>query len=192
MDLIPNKKKFNEIKNALLDTKGAGFSLDKFLKIGIISAAALILISLAAWSGFKIYENWADKKIQDLRAEQAAVFSANDKLEADKILAVENNAAALQSLLKTHIYTSEFFDRLAKYTLPRVQWKSCSLDSRKGIVIMGGQASDYSMLAKQLLAFEAEEVGFKNIKLSNVSLDKTGGVNFSLNFEIDSKKLQKQ
>ena len=127
-----------------------------------------------------------------MQAEQAVIFSATDKLEAEKFLSIQESAVALQTLLKSHIYASEFFGWLAKYTLPRVQWKSSNLDFSKGIVSLGGEASDYSTLAKQLLAFGEEEVGFKNIKLSGVALGKAGGVNFDLNFDFDSKKLQKQ
>ena len=192
MDLIPNKKILGGTNNPLAAMKNAGFSLENFLKKGIILAALLVVVSLAAWIAFKVYESYADKKIQNLQAQQAAIFSANDKIEANKILAIEANAVALQSLLKSHFYTSDFFDWLAEGTLPRVQWTSCGLNSQKGLATLRGQVGDYPTLAKQILAFSAEETGFKNIQVSNIALSKAGDISFDLSFEIDSKKLQKQ
>ena len=192
MDLIP-KKKSGEIGGSLspIKAKGAGFPLDKFLRLGTLAAIVLIVVSLIFWAGFKVYEGYSSKKIKELQSEQAAIFSAADRQEAERIVALENNAVALQALLKNHLYVSEFFNWISKYTLPRVQWTSCAFNSRNGKASLAGEAGDYSTLAKQLLSFSSGEMGFKNIKTSNINLGRTGSVNFEMSFEVDSKKLQK-
>jgi len=190
VDLIP-RKKLGTIEPLLPGAGSVSFSLDKFLRIGIVAAASLLVVSLVAFGGFKIYGSFASKKIEKLRSEQAAVFTAADQKEAERIISMEKSAAALQTLLNKHIYVSEFFDLVSKYTLPRIQWTACVFNSSKGQASLSGEAGDYSTLAKQLLSFEGDETGFENIKIANVNLDRTGVVDFEMSLEIDSKKLQK-
>lgn len=191
MDLIPNKKPGLGGSILPTGTKGVVFSLDKFFRLGTIAAVILIIVSLAVWTGFKLFENYASKKVEELQSEQAKVFTVVDRQEAERIIAVEKSAAVLQSLLKSHVYVSEFFDRISKYTLPRIQWSACVFNSANGKASLSGEAGDYSTLAKQLLSFGEDETGFKNIEISGVNLSRTGSVDFEMNLEIDSKKLQK-
>lgn len=154
----------------------------------IISWAALILI-LLLWGGLYFYQQSLNGQINDLKRQQAEVFSAKDKETAIKIVDFDRGMTLTQELLKKHIYSSAIFDSLAAVTLPRVQWLSFDFIVKDGTLNLKGLAGDYSTLAKQMLALQ--EGGFSNVKVSNIGLDKVGGVSFAAIFNFDPKILLK-
>ena len=193
MDLVP--KEYKQKLGA--DSRKPPFSLDKlslsklsnlsaavggaFLKTGIISALAVLILLCSGWAGLKFYQNSIPGQIQDLKERQSKIFSSQDKELVVKIAGLENAAAAIQTLLKSHVYTSEILEKLAASTLPRVQLESYGLDVKGGKIILKGRAANYSVLARQILAFQ--EAGFLKVAVSEIALDKVGGVSFGLNFE---------
>jgi len=162
---------------------------DSFFKIGIFLSFVVLALVLLSWGSLLIYKKVLTNQIFDLKEQQSKIFGAKEKEMATSIISLEKGSIMAQSLLKNHIYSSVIFEEVAKATLPRVQWLSLDFSLKELSLVARGLASDYSFLAKQILAFE--EAGFSNLKISNISLDKSGGVAFGLVLNFDYKILQK-
>ncbi len=159
------------------------------LRLGVILSGIVFVVVLLLWGGLAVYGNSLTSQINSLKKKQAEVFSDQDIKSAANIVAFDKGAALVQKILKTHIYPSGIFDKLSAVTLPNVQWQSFDADISSNSIRVSGFVSDYSSLAKQILALE--DGGFLNIKITNIALDKTGGVGFVATFNFDPKILQK-
>ncbi|MBU4142663.1 hypothetical protein KJ590_01535 [Patescibacteria group bacterium] len=162
---------------------------ETFLRMGVIISGAALVVVLLLWAGLFFYQKSLFGQINDLKKQQSEIFSAEDKAMAAKIVDFNKGATLAQQLLKNHIYSSAIFSQLAAATLPRVQWRSFDLAVNDNSAALKGLAADYATLAKQILALN--EAGFSNIKISNILLDKIGGVGFAAAFNFDPKILLK-
>ncbi len=162
---------------------------ETLLRLGVILSGVALLLVLLLWGGLFFYAKSLPIQISDLKRQQSEVFSAKDKEAAVKIVDFDKGAALTQSLLKNHIYSSNIFDKLAAVTMPRVQWQSFNLSVKDSSIVLKGLAADYTILAKQMLALERDALA--NVKISNISLDKAGGVGFTASGNFDPKILQK-
>lgn len=181
------------LKNKLFPGSG-NFSANSrikeaLLRLGVIISSAALVLVLLLWGGLFFYKKSLASQIGDLKRQQSEIFSAGDKELAAKIVALDKGASLAQALLKNHIYASGVFDKLAAATIPRVQWRSFDLSVKDRSLVLNGFSADYSNLAKQMIALE--EGGFFNIKITNIALDKTGGVGFMAAFNFDPRILQK-
>lgn len=159
------------------------------LRLGMIISIGAFFLVLVLWGGLYFYERVLIGQISSLKKQQAEVFSVQDKEIAAKIVALDKSAAIALTLLKNHVYVSELFNKLAAATVPRVQWQSFDLSVKERSLALKGFSADYATLAKQILALSEE--GFLNVKVTNIALDKTGGVSFMAAFNFDPKILQK-
>lgn len=162
---------------------------ETFLRLGAILSGAALVTVLLLWAGLFFYQKSLNRQIADLKKQQSEIFSVEDKALAAKIVDFNQGATLAQALLKNHIYSSEIFSQLAAATLPRVQWRSFDLAVSDNSAALKGLAADYAALAKQILALS--EAGLANIKISNILLDKIGGVGFAAAFNFDPKILLK-
>jgi Tfp pilus assembly protein PilN len=162
---------------------------ETLLRLGVVISGIALVLVLLLWGGLYFYARSLNNQISDLKKQQSEVFSAEDKILAQKIVDFDKGAILIQSLLKNHIYSSVIFDRLAVTTLPRVQWETFDLSVKNSEISLRGFSSDYATLARQLLALEND--GFSNVRVSSISLDKTGGVTFLVAFNFDPRILQK-
>lgn len=184
---------WNNLKNKLAGGRGS-FSLpskakETFLRLGAIISGAAFVVILLLWASLFFYQQSLNNQIKDLKKQQSEIFSVKDKALAAEIVDFNKSATLAQALLKNHVYSSEFFSQLAAATGPRVQWRSLNLSVSENSAALKGLAADYATLAKQIIALN--EAGFSNIKISNILLDRIGGVGFEAVFNFDPKILQK-
>jgi len=159
-------------------------------KLGIILSGSAFILVLLLWGSLTIYGNVLTGQINDLKKKQAEVFNDKDEEMATKIVDLENTSVLAQGLLKSHIYVSKAFDKLAKATLPRVQWQSFELSVLASSIVTKGFTANYETLAKQMLALIGD--GFLNVAVSSISMDKGGGVGFNATFNFNPKILQEE
>jgi len=159
------------------------------LRLGVILSSVAFFLILVLWGSLTIYKNVLTGQINDLKKKQAEVFNEKDKEAATKIVDFETTSALVQGLLKTHLYASNVFDELAAATVPRVQWQSFNTVVKDSSINVKGFSADYATLAKQILALA--DGGFLNVVVSNIAMDKSGGVGFGATFNFDPKILQK-
>ena len=169
--------------------KGLGLN---FLRAGIIGGLLLLGLLLLSWGGLKFYNRALNSQAVKVRQEYAKVFGNTEQELAKKVVDLESRMTLVQSALKNHVYSSEFFNRLSAATLSQVQWVSCELTLKKeNKAVLKGRTASYSTLAKQILALQSNDSGFSNVQASGISLDKAGGVGFSVSLNLDPKILQK-
>lgn len=161
-----------------------------YLKFGIIGGAILFVLMLLGWGGMKLYQRSLNANIEDLKKQEAGIFTDQDKVEAEKIAGLEKRANVTQTFLKSHIYSSVILDSIAALTLPKVKWDDYQLSVDDKKVSLKGEAADYSILAKQI--FTLDQTDYTNVAVSGISLNKSGTVNFSVDFSFNPKILQKQ
>ncbi len=159
------------------------------MRLGVILSSAAFILVLLLWGSLIIYKNVLTGQINDLKKKQAEVFNDKDKEIATKIIDLEKGSMLMQLLLKSHLYTSNAFDKLAAATVPRVQWQSFDLAVKNNSINVKGFSADYATLAKQILALA--DGGFINAAISSIAMDKSGGVSFGATFNFDPKILQK-
>ena len=100
----------------------------------------------------------------------------------NKVTETENAIEIVENLSKNHIFSSLFFEKIEKLTLPEIQWDGYRIDTRLGEAELSGQAASYSFLAKQMDKFK--EANFE-ISISGINL-KGGGVSFSAAIKFDA------
>jgi len=159
------------------------------MRLAVVFSGAVFILVLLLWGGLYFYKKSLVNQVSDLKKQQAEVFDSQDKELAAKIVDFENGSALVQGLLKNHVYSSNLFARLEDLTLPNVQWQTFSFSKTDNHISARGFSSDYSGLAKQILALQGG--GFYNLSVGDISLDKTGGVAFQIVFNFDPKILQK-
>lgn len=198
MDLVPKEYGQKESEAGFAGKK-SGLSLSRvpldfssekkngLLKAGVILAALVFVLSCLLWGGLKFYQKSLAEQIDSIRAKQDQIFQAKDKELARSIIDFESGAALIQNLLKNHIYTSEILEKLSALTLPQVQWQTYSLDVKTKSLLVKGRAANYSVVAKQMLAFK--EGGFFDVAVSGINMDRTGGVSFQLQAGFDPKSI---
>ena len=87
-------------------------------------------------------------------------------------------------LLSEHQNTINIFNLLEKSCLPNVWFSEFDFDSLKGMAIISGNTNNFFTLGQQILALKSEPL-LRNVELSEVSLAKEGGIEFSLQLNFD-------
>ncbi|MFH1392293.1 MAG: hypothetical protein ABIG90_01240 [bacterium] len=151
-------------------------SKPKFIIILIIGYL-LFGLSVISFAGFYSWQVFLQKNLNNLEKQISSL--SQEQLDQPRI-------NRLGQLLNNHIYWSQVFPRIEKTTLADVYFSSFSGDSKTGIVNLIGNVSSYSILAKQVKAFEQE---FQQVKFSTSGLAKEGGLN--INIELHGVKLFK-
>jgi len=93
---------------------------------------------------------------------------------------------AVDGLLRSHIYWSQFFDALEQVTLPRVYYKGFTGSVINTDMNLASFADSFAGVAKQLIAYEKFPEVFLDFSVSEASLNK--GVGISYNALINLRK----
>lgn len=146
-----------------------GFKKPGSQKFKLVFFASIVLISLAILSflGFFAWNLVLQENLNNLEHEIAQMPQM--PVKASKIIQVKK-------LLDNHIYWSQVFSQIEKTTLPNIFFSSFSGDS-SGQINLQGNVPNYSILAKQVKAFEQE---FQQVDFSIQGLSKQGGLNIEI------------
>jgi len=199
MDLVPKEyRRKNEFapqsdNKAKLGWSDLGLSkiADKgssFFKLGTYILYGLLVLSVLLWGGFKFYQGSVNKKINELRDREAVIFTAEEREAVKEMVDFERRASLVQEFLKSHVYSSQAMELIASLTLPKVKWDSLVLSVSDRTVSLKGIAASYSVLAEQIYVLEANN---SDVSVSGITLDRSGSVNFSVNFALDPKVVLK-
>jgi len=89
-------------------------------------------------------------------------------------------------ILEKHKITSNFFVFIDKTSYEKVKFLELGLDTETKNVFLKGETENFDTLGKQILNFKNNDF-VKGLDISNISLDKEGKINFTVNFSLDSK-----
>lgn len=109
---------------------------------------------------------------------------ALNKNKEQEILRDQKRIKAVKALLDQHIYWSNFFALLEKYTIDEVYYKNFTAGSLETITLQA-VGKDFKSLARQLVVFSQAKDFVKEVKISSGTQTLTG-VNFTVNLTLDS------
>lgn len=108
---------------------------------------------------------------------------ARNQKEEEIMLIDQKRIKAAQVLLDQHIYWSNLFDLLGRYTVDDVYYKDFAVSDFEKITLQAVGA-DFRSMARQLLVFSQAKDYIKDVKISSGSYSPTG-VSFTINLTVD-------
>ncbi|MFH0819986.1 MAG: hypothetical protein V1892_03065 [bacterium] len=108
---------------------------------------------------------------------------ARNQKEEEMMLIDQKRIKAAQVLLDQHIYWSNLFDLLGRYTVDDVYYKDFAVSDFEKITLQAVGA-DFRSMARQLLVFSQAKDYIKDVKISSGSYSITG-VSFTINLTVD-------
>ena len=170
----------------------------------LVTYLIVLLISAGIIGGGYGALVWYENGIYD-QAEQttADIAQVNSKIialrpEHKRALVFKYQADAIKSILDQHIYWTQFFSKLEKYTLPEVEYQSFAGTFAPGsnpTFSISAATNSYDSLAKQILAFReavdnGDFISASVIESGNKVTDKDAGTE-SVQFTVQITSLEK-
>ncbi|MAF13487.1 MAG: hypothetical protein CMI53_01165 [Parcubacteria group bacterium] len=155
-----------------------------------------ILVVVVGYLGIIWYQLRIEQQIEDQLLQVSGITEQIASYENNKIAALElqQNLKAIKQLLDKHVYWTQFFAMLEKYTISEVYYTNFSMAGTEGLVL-SAVGRDYQSVAQQLVAFQQADDFIKTVSIdaasANAAVDDetaTGpnaysGVSFSINLE---------
>lgn len=186
MDLLPKNYKTFESKPKGFQEADLVFDpLKKWVTIVLILFVASVLIAGGLW----VHQRNLLAKVNELEKQIQNLEKQKDQASVDKFISLEQKLIILRQIFASHVYSSKAIDLIEKSTLPVVQWTNLDLDTKNNILNLTGNANDWLTVAKQITAFEKENLRIINIFKLAVGEEK--GINFGLKIGIGDKILKK-
>jgi len=150
---------------------------------------AILLIAGSVCLGLWVYQRQLNQEKQELIVEVDELQAQRDlELEAD-FTELKKGIENLKKILKNRIYPSLVFKMLEELILPQVRFSDFDGNFNDAEVMVQTEASDYNMLAKQIVALEQDE-RIAKVELSGVILEASGRVSSNLTIEINPEFLR--
>ena len=100
----------------------------------------------------------------------------------EQIINLQSKAQRVESLLKNHIYWTNLFDKLEKYTMPDIYWGDFGADT-SGKISLTATGKDLISAARQLVAFSNAPDFIKSVSIGGIH-GGTFGVSFTASLEL--------
>jgi hypothetical protein len=166
----------------------------------MIQERIFIFLAVIAFSSLLIFLSWAyctwhiesaKNEIDQIKTElltlDVQIKNLDPKVEEIKVL--EKKATKITNLLNNHIYWTNFFDLLEKYTIPEVYYGDFNGSFGENITLPA-VGKDLISVAKQIVAFSNAPF-VKNVNVSNLT-GGVKGVSFNLNLILDPNLFHKK
>jgi len=163
------------------EKKGISFSIVNILYYLVIFS---VFFALLAYIGIIYFSGSAEKRLEELKAELIKKETKQVKLFEEEIFNTKQKIDIFANLLDSYKKSSAFFDFLKQNCHKKVFFSETSLDLDAGQVRFIGKAEGFRTLGEQMLIFKQKE-SVKNVSLSQVSLEKEGGVSFELSLSFN-------
>lgn len=133
-----------------------------------------ILLVVISYLGITWYQNNIAKRIENIQNQIFTLDEEIAKFDQVKLEALEIQAKLklVKQLLNNHVYWTEFFAMLEKYTIPDVYYLNFSMAGRDRVVL-SAVGKDYTAVATQLVAFEKATDFIKNVKIDSAGAEIT-------------------
>lgn len=106
-----------------------------------------------------------------------------------EVMQLDKKIKDFSLLINQHVISSNFFTSLEKLTYPKIWFSQVNLSSKEGKVLLTGHADSFLTLGYQLQVLFAEPL-IKEVSLSQISIAKTGEVDFALSITVDPQMLK--
>jgi hypothetical protein len=147
---------------------------------------SLILLVAAAASCFVLnnFQQKLENDISILDKELAAAEASPEAALEKVVLNYEKKISDFSGLLNGYHYSSQVFLFIEKLTHPKVVFSDFEAQNYENSIQLSGKTDGFLSLGQQLIIFKNEKL-IKEVKLSNISLEKGGKVSFSFNLLLD-------
>jgi Tfp pilus assembly protein PilN len=155
----------------------------------IYVGTGLTVLILIITGGLWLYSNSLTTKITDADKQIATLEGQRNNLkEAEQKLAILSKQIGITSqILKNHIYWSKGLSKIESALQNSVQFKSFSAVLSEGSLRIQAISDSYTVLAKQLAAFVADD-SIKDVTLDNVNTLTSGKLDFNTKIQFDKTK----
>lgn len=160
--------------------------LPQWLNILFYFSLAFLIFSIAS---FFLLNNSIKKNQETLidLEESLAERKTSENVSLEKeILKYQRKTDDFSQIIGGHLKTSEVFEILQKNCHPRVRFSQFNLESRQNYILLSGNTDSFESLGQQLLIFKGEAL-VRGADLEKVSINKEGGISFSLSLPLDPK-----
>lgn len=151
----------------------------------------LFIVVIALAGGVFFYHNLLQKQLDTDRASLERAKGAFEPDTINEIIRLDSRIEIGKQLLNSHVAVTPFFNFLSTVTLKSVRFRDFAftyLAPDKVLVSMKGQASSYAAVALQSDLLNQQKQ-LKNNLLTDMALEPTGLVSFSLSTTIDPSLL---
>lgn len=161
-------------------------SINIFLSGGLI----IFFLTLAVSGGVYLYNIYLGKQIVEETARLGQAQKAFEPALVMDVKRLDNRMIAARQVLDNHTIVSPIFEMLQANTLQSVRFTSFKFDGSKNntIVTMDGEAQSYTSVAAQADVFSSEP-SVKNFTFSNLNLNGTHGVKFTVMLDLNNSTL---
>ncbi len=165
------------------EKKGEGFNPKRLVSenASLVFFAFVFLMLGIVWGGLTIYKTNLGVEIDELSKAastvRAEIIQGGEVTRKYQDLLVR--LSILSNLLEKHVEFRPMLEAVEAVTHPLVEFRSFTSAGGSREISLSGRAASYSILAKQLKAFEEDpRLEFKN--LGGLSIAGDGGVGFSV------------
>lgn len=127
----------------------------KLIQLGLIALGAIVVV-VGADVGLGVYKGTVDKDLlatqQEVATTAATVTALQQKTQ--NIQTVTSRVSAIKTILANHVYWTQFFSRLEKYTLRTVTYGADFSGNLQGGITLSAKTSSFEELAKQYLLLQ--------------------------------------
>ncbi len=151
----------------------------------------LSLILLIILGGFSFFLQNQISDLETKKEELERELSSQAQKEVEKRLSkTSEKIEDFSELLEKHKISSKFFEFLKDSCHLKVYLTSLHLNNKDFLVELSGKTENFQTLGQQILIFQKKEE-VKNLRVSDIVLDREGTVNFSLNFKFSENLIKK-
>ena len=161
----------------------ANLSKRLIISTGMIILSVLLIIT--GYMGLTWYQMELNKNINTL-GEQISLLDAQiidyEKGEY-KLLETQEKLKHIRGLLDNHVYWTQFFEMMEKYTINEVYYTGYQMAGSDQLFI-SAVGLDYESVAKQYIAFQKAENLIKDISITSAQANIGEGLYLGVNFDI--------
>jgi len=154
-------------------------------------AAAVLLLAFVAGSFlvFSKLQAQSRKIIASVESQLMSGGTKEQKKAEQEVLTYQRKIADFKSFILSRQDPSRFFKFLEQYTQPKVFFKQLNLNTKDRLIILEGEAFDFTTLDQQLLVLRGRNE-ISKVTLSNVNIGENGRVVFALELTFSQKIFQ--
>ena len=156
-----------------------------FNKLFLFSLILLIILG-GSYIFLRFKNSSIQSNIRDVNNQIIEIKAGKDNSIERYIFDTKKKINDFSEILEKHKITSNFFTFIDKASNKEVKFLELSLNTETKNVSLKGETENFDTLGKQILNLKKSDL-VKGLDISNISLNKEGKVNFSVNFSLDSK-----
>jgi len=163
--------------------------LPRWLVILFYLSFVLLIFSIISYFVLNSSFQKAQRSLKDLNGALISQETPEKAALKKEIINYQRKIEDFSQLVVEHSKTSEIFPLIEKNTHPQIWFSQFNLDAGDKTIDLLGQAASFESLGQQILIFKENEF-INGVNLENVSISKTGEINFKLSLSLTREILK--